>query len=229
MPVPVESSRSGGSLRFREAGVPVAGLLAASLGMPALLGWFLGRPSAGRETDGACAVEQGLTTDAGPGQPNHPPPLIRSLHSCMPAPARMRAIWSAQRSPLLFSFAECPDETRPFLRVWLDCSEPGTFRAEPGQLRVCWGQPWWESMGLWVDIGDFCGRASHGAGPVSAASTPSRIGCRRTSSTISPTLGTRPYLIAWPSVRSACPQAPMRVASGPERSAFVTTIAFRSP
>lgn len=60
-------------------------------------------------------------------------------------------------TPLLFSFADCPVEDRPFLRVWLDCGTPGTFRVAPDQLQACGGGPQWEELGLWVDIGDFCG------------------------------------------------------------------------
>jgi hypothetical protein len=67
-----------------------------------------------------------------------------------------------RNSQLVFSFPDCPAEDRPFLRIWLDCSVPGTLSAAPDSLQACGGYPWSESLGLWVDIGDFCGRTPHG-------------------------------------------------------------------
>lgn len=68
---------------------------------------------------------------------------------------------SVQGSVLRFSFDDCtPDE--PFLRVWMDCPVPGSFSADPRFLHTCWGYETYESMGLYVDIGDWCGAAHHG-------------------------------------------------------------------
>lgn len=64
-------------------------------------------------------------------------------------------------SALRFSFDDCP-AGGPFLRVWMDCPVPGTFYATPGPQHTCWGYDIEEYMGLYVDIGDWCGAAPHG-------------------------------------------------------------------
>ncbi len=68
---------------------------------------------------------------------------------------------SSPGSTLRFTFEGCPED-QTFLRVWMDCPVPGTFRAEPRLLRTCWGYDTDEYMGLYVDIGDWCGAAPHG-------------------------------------------------------------------
>lgn len=68
---------------------------------------------------------------------------------------------SVQGSTLRFVFEDCPDEGR-FLRLWMDCPVPGSFQAAPGLLTTCWGTGAEELMGLYVDIGDWCGAAPHG-------------------------------------------------------------------
>lgn len=69
---------------------------------------------------------------------------------------------AVRNTPVVFSFADCLFEERPFFRAWFDCPSPGTFSATPAMLNACGGYPVLELMGLYASVGDQCGLHAHG-------------------------------------------------------------------
>ncbi len=68
---------------------------------------------------------------------------------------------SVNGSTLRLAFPGCPSPAEPFLRIRLDCTQPGKFWVGDGRVRYCGGYAEQEHYGLWVDIGDFCGANHH--------------------------------------------------------------------